>query len=505
MKLFSMIGLVVLVLCGIGMLSVAAEENGDLADGFSACEVKVNKEKVAAECGEIEVPENRESSTTNTITLPVTKINATNPVGDPIFHLAGGPGTTNMKFQPPAGLLAEHDVVLVGYRGVDGSVVLDCPEVNEAMLGDGEDLLGEASIATIGESFAVCGARLRGEGIDLDGYNVREVAQDLEAARQALGYEQINLLSESYGTRVAQVYAHLYPEQVSRIVMVGANPPGHFLWDPEVIDTQINDYGDLCAVDVSCAVRTDDLAATMKHVNETMPDNWLMLDIDPGKVQAIAFVMMFHRTTAVHVIDAYLSAAEGDYSGLALMSLAYDQMLPKMMTWGEFLSKGFSADFDSSRDYSELAAPESVMGSPMSEILWPIGHEWPMAGLPESFNTAQSSDVETLIVSGNLDFSTPAEAATEELLPTLSNGQQIILTDLGHTNDFWTVNPEAAEQLLVKFFADGEVDDSGFSHVPMTFDGGILPTAAKGLIIIPALLLVVVAIVIALVIRKRRS
>lgn len=505
MKLFSLMGVGLLVLFGVVMQTAVAQEDTALAVGFSECAVKVNGEKVAAECGEIVVLENRETAVSRTITIPVTKIKGMNPVGDPIFHLAGGPGTTNMKFQPPAGLLAEHDVVLVGYRGVDGSMALDCPEVNKAMLGDGKDLLNETSIAVIGDSFAACGSRLREAGVDLDGYNIREVAQDLEAARQALGYEQINLLSESYGTRVAQVYADLYPERVARSVMVGANPPGHFLWEPEVIDEQLADYGVLCAADAACSARTDDLAATMRQVNETMPHNWLFLSIDPGKVQAIAFVMMFHRTTAVHVIDAYLSAAEGDYSGLALMSLAYDQMLPKMMTWGEFLSKGFSADYDASRDYSELAAPDSVMGSPMSEILWPVGGEWPMARLPESFNTPQPSDVETLIVSGNLDFSTPAEAATDELLPTLSNGQQIILSDMGHTDDFWKVNPQAAEQLLVQYYANGEVDDSGFSHVPMTLDGGILPTVAKGLIVIPVLLLAVAALVIGLVIRKRRN
>jgi pimeloyl-ACP methyl ester carboxylesterase len=505
MKFFSLIGFGLLVLFGMGMHSVAAQEDAPLATGFTACEVKVNGKKVAAACGNIEVPENRETAVSRTITLPITKIKAVNPIGDPVFHLAGGPGTTNMKFQPPASLLENHDVVLVGYRGVDGSQVLDCPEVAKAMKGDGQNLLSDASIAAIGDSFAECGVRLREAGVDLDGYNVREVAQDIEAARQALGYDKINLLSESYGTRVAQVYAALYPERVARSVMIGANPPGHFLWEPDVIDQQVADYASLCAADADCAARTDDLAATMRQVNETMPDNWLFLSIDPGKVKAMSFLMMFNRTTAVHVIDAYLSAAEGDYSGLALMSLAYNQMLPKMMTWGDFLSKGFSADFDPDRDYSNLAAPESIMGSPMSEILWPVGSEWPMARLPELFNTPQLSEVETLIVSGNLDFSTPAQAATEELLPTLSNGQQIILTDFGHTEDFWKVNPQAAEQLLVQYFADGTLDDSGFSHVPMTFDGGLLTAVAKSLIIVPLLLLVVVAVVIGLLIRKRRS
>jgi hypothetical protein len=37
-----------------------------------------------------------------------------------------------MNFSHFEGLLDEHDIVMVGYRGVDGHVVLDCPEVTKA-------------------------------------------------------------------------------------------------------------------------------------------------------------------------------------------------------------------------------------------------------------------------------------------------------------------------------------------------------------------------------------
>ena len=38
-----------------------------------------------------------------------------------------------MKFSKASRLADGHDLVLVGYRGVDGSAVLDCPEVESAL------------------------------------------------------------------------------------------------------------------------------------------------------------------------------------------------------------------------------------------------------------------------------------------------------------------------------------------------------------------------------------
>ena len=38
-----------------------------------------------------------------------------------------------MTFPQAGRLTAQHDVVMVGYRGVDGSSVLNCPEVTAAL------------------------------------------------------------------------------------------------------------------------------------------------------------------------------------------------------------------------------------------------------------------------------------------------------------------------------------------------------------------------------------
>lgn len=486
-------------------------QNGRTQDNgvvWEPCRIKVDGKRITANCTTLTVPENRNDPHSRLISLPVMHIPATGPnPAEPIFHLNGGPGMSNMSFRPPAALLENHDVVLVGYRGVDGSVVLDCPEVATAVTGQNGDLFSETAQAGMAAAITACGRRLRQEGVDLDGYSVLEVVEDVEAARQMLGYAciepgqtctkhsqssgRIHLLSESYGTRLAQIYAQRYPDNLVRSVMIGVNPPGRFVWEPAMIDAQLEQYAGLCAQDAACQQRTTNLAETMRQVNDNMPRRWLFFPIAPDKVKAVTFMLLFHRQTAALAFGAYLSAAGGDASGLAVLSLAYDLLVPRAFTWGEFLAKGFSADFDPQRDYSQLAAPDSVMGSPISQLVWPVAAGWPMATIPDDYRRAQPTAVPTLLISGSLDFSTPAGYATNDLLPVLKNGRQLILSEMGHTNDFWKIQPEAAAQLLQTYFDSGEVDETLFDYHPMTFTTGFLslPRLARLMIALPLLVI----------------
>ena len=192
------------------------------------------------------VPENRSNPAARLIALPVKRIRSgSSHPAEPIFYLGGGPGISNMGFKPPAWLLAEHDIVLVGYRGVDGTPKLDCPEVSKAVMGVGGDLLSPASLDGMGKAMGACAARLQRQGVDLAGYTIPEVVEDMESARTALGYTRIDLLSESYGTRVAQIYADMHPASLLRSAMIGVNPPGHFYWEPAVVDAQVAYYASI--------------------------------------------------------------------------------------------------------------------------------------------------------------------------------------------------------------------------------------------------------------------
>ena len=428
------------------------------------------------EFGALIVPENRSAADSRLIALPVICVRATgSDAAEPIFWLSGGPGSSNMRVGGLERFLGNHDVVVVGYRGVDGSVVLDCPEVPRVLKKTGGNLVSEGSLIRYGQALARCAKSLQDRGIDIAGYTVLDVVEDIETARLALGYERISLFSVSYGTRLAQYYATLYPQSLFRSAMVAVNPPGHFVWEPDVLDAMIEADAALCAQDPGCSARTADLAETVRSVFHDMPKRWLFLPIDPGKVGFVTQFMLFHRGSAAAAYDAYIAAEQGDASGLAVMSLMFDQMIPTSVVWGEWASKGF-VDYAAPRDWvHEMNPPGSIIGSPVSLLAGGgvLGGSWPTTPLPDWVHEPQASDHETLLVGGSADFSTPAQFATDELLPLLSNGHQVILSEMGHSNDLFGLQTDAMFHMLSTFFDTGEVDDSRFEYQPMSFELGL--------------------------------
>lgn len=219
------------------------------------CDYDTEAGALAAECGALVVPESRRDPASDLIALPVTRIRASaSRPAEPIFRLGGGPGATNMSFPEASRLTDHHEVVLVGYWGVDGSRRLDCPEVAAAMQ-SAAGLAGRKTLPATTRAFAACADRLTGGGADLTAYSVVQRVEDMEAARTALGYPRINLLSSSAGTRTAMVYSWRYPEALHRSVMISVNPPGHFFWDPRTTDSQFAQYTQLCRADAACVAR----------------------------------------------------------------------------------------------------------------------------------------------------------------------------------------------------------------------------------------------------------
>src|SRR5881227_3810998 len=185
------------------------------------CNYATENGSYRADCGTLVVPESRSKAHSRLIALPVTRIRARSAQpGVPIFRLVGGPGLMNMEFSKASRFADDHDVVLVGYRGVDGSVRLDCPEV-ESALKHSSDFLGRQSFRAYGDGFRTCAERLMGDGVDLAGYGLAQQVDDFEAARRALGYKRIDLLSESAGTRTAMICSGRDPTPVPRCFLVG--------------------------------------------------------------------------------------------------------------------------------------------------------------------------------------------------------------------------------------------------------------------------------------------
>jgi pimeloyl-ACP methyl ester carboxylesterase len=443
-----------------------------------SCQYATEDGSYAADCGTLVVPENRHEAGSRLIALPVTRIRAraAHP-GAPIFRLQGGPGISNMTFEAASRIAQRHDVVLVGYRGVDGSSRLDCPEVASARA-HVREFLTNASFRADGAAFKACAQRLRDDGVDLAGYTLPERVDDFEAARKALGYERVDLVSESLGTRLAMIYAWRYPHRVHRSVMIGANPPGNFLWDARTMGAQIRAYGARCAQDASCKSRTGDLAASVHSSFANTPSRWWFLPIRKGNLEATAYFGLVNATTdgagplnGPWTIDTLLAAGNGDGSGAWLLSMLAPLMFPHAQVWGDVAAAGRSDAVYARRFFARHADRGSVFGSPGTDLIWAGGRlldAWPASPDENEYTRVQDSKVQTLLVGGKLDFATPPQNM-RQLLPHLPNGHQVLLDNLGHTDDFWSYEPAASKRLINTFLASGRVDTSSYTPARVDF------------------------------------
>ena len=433
----------------------------------------------AADCGTLVVRENRHDARTRLIALPVTRIRARSAhPADPVFRLEGGPGLSNMHFADASRFAGKRDIVLVGYRGVDGSSRLDCPEV-VSVLKSSAGFLTTKSFDAYAEGYRSCARRLQADGVELAGYSLPERVDDLEAARRALGYHRIDLLSESAGTRTAMIYAWRYPKSIHRSVMIGANPPGNFLWSPKTTDEQLRKYSALCSSDKACRKQTDNLAATLRDNRAHMPDHWWFLPIKSGNAQVGSFFGLMNATgeasplSAPMTLDSWFKAGQGDPSGLWLLSVMAQLVFPDVQVKGDVAAVARTDASFATRYFSSAARHRSILGDPGTDFLWAGGRlaqAWPANPDEQLYNRVQNSNVETLLIGGSLDIATPPQNATRELLPHLPNGHQVVLRDLGHTDDFWSYEPAASGRLINTFLDSGTIDKSLYMHSAVDFE-----------------------------------
>src|SRR4029453_3295573 len=300
----------------------------------------------------------------------------------------------------------------------------------------------------------------------------------------------IDLLSESVGTRTAMIYAWRYPESIHRSVMMSVNPPGHFLWDPKTTNELIGRYSDYCSKDASCSKRTDDLTALMGRTD--VPDLLFFLPVKGSSVPVASYFGLMETTSesaplnGPMTLSSWLSAAGDDASGFWFQSLLGDLAFPALGVWGDYAAVA-SIDARASRTYFSPAAQgdTSNLGYAATAFIWGGGQlidAWPAGPDNDEYAVLPPSNVEPLLISGELDFATPPQAATEELLPSPPTGHQVVLPGFGHSTTIWTEQTAAGTRLITPSLSTGRVDDSLYEPQPVDFTPEVTQSAlGKGI------------------------
>ena len=123
--------------------------------------------------------------------------------------------------------------------------------------------------------------------------------------------------------------------------------------------------------------------------------------------------------SAPMTIDAWLSAADGDASGLWFDSLLADLSFPQAFVWGEMAAFSKSDTRAVERYYSSPTRP--FIGSASNDFLYGRGElmrAWPANPTENDYTRVRDSAVPTLLVSGELDFAIPPQAATRSCCRT---------------------------------------------------------------------------------------
>ena len=399
---------------------------------------------VAAERGEVRVPENRADPGSRQIAVRFVRFasRAERP-GPPIVYLAGGPGGAGTdavrgeRWALVDRLRDVADVIALDQRGTGLSdAVPDC-ESSVAFPPDSavtRDRYVRLHRAALDE----CLAFWAGQGADARGYTTWESAADVEAVRRALGADRVHLLGISYGTHLALATLKRYPESVDRLVLASAEGLDQTVKRPALTDAYFARLQ--VAVDADSAsaaaypdvrglvrrvldrVRADPPRVTVRRRDGTSYDRTLSaLDLQTATGYLVA-----DPDRVPTILRAYTEADQGRYTFFGYFTrpsvLLY--AMPTMMD----LASGISPD---RLALVEAEAQTALLGDALNVPMPHLAGAVAGLDLGEAFRAPVVSDRPALFVSGTLDGRTYPESHLE-VAAGFRNGAVVTVVNGGH-------------------------------------------------------------------------
>ena len=397
---------------------------------------------VAAECGFLTVPENRNDPNGRLLDIHVAVIPAQSSISepDPVFMLAGGPGQAASEVYPLFvrafdDLSQNRDIVLVDQRGTGQSNPLACPALYDLPL--------NASEEDVRTTIEECRQNLT-QTADLTQYVTDIAMQDLDAVRTALGYEQINLLGTSYGSRAALSYMRLFPENVRTVVLNAVTSPELILQLQAPADGQraLELLFARCEADDACRETFPDFATTFNQIVADLGDGQEVtfvhpttgeqetITIDGDDLMQVVFTLLYSPDLlSLLPLLVENTAQTGDYSPLVAQAVALNGS--SGIYQGMFYAVTCSEDA-ALLNLDEATAVRGDSQFPLiAEDFLATCENWPLADIADDFRQPLTSNIPTLLLSGEADPITPPYYA-DQVAEGLSNSQHIILPGYGH-------------------------------------------------------------------------
>ncbi len=396
-----------------------------------------------ADYGTLIVKENRNKKNSRYINIPVIRIKAANPdsLNIPVFLLNGGPGESN--FQPQLffdELLIKHDIVLVGYRGVDGSVKLNCPCMKNALMNDTINIDNSAQLFQIAANS--CLKQWKLDRVDVYGYSMDEVVDDIEITRKILDYNEISLLSFSYGTMLSQLYYQKYPQNISKMVLIGARPLNEFLFTGDYFNQQI--------IKLFEHYRKPKLTYNGDSLNLLLSDINNLLDtvinnnkeLNPYRFLLFGFSKLYSMDDIEKVFKAYEEAFNGNSKKLINLYNQFYRNFPGEIIIGDILLKKqgrVTFEKNSSNTIGDkITNVVNSLYSPKIQLL--------VNKTTKQYHTTDSSEI--MFIMGSFDVASPNNCIGKSNYLNYINYTSITIPDAGHLDLFYSKQKRVKKEVL---------------------------------------------------------
>ncbi|MEM7587880.1 MAG: alpha/beta fold hydrolase, partial [Acidobacteriota bacterium] len=274
-----------------GMLAPAVS-----ATELEPCHIPGHSQEVL--CGSHTVFEDRAAGSGRQLEIRYAVIPAVDEAAkeDPMVLLPGGPGQAGMDLAPFVELVLsevneERDIVLVDQRGMGSSHPLDCDFPEDSLQDMSQDELDQLTRELLQSCLEALDA-------DVTLYTQDLANQDMHEILTKLGYERVNLMGVSWGTRTAQLYAHSYPEQVRTVILDGSLPLRNTapLYAGADGDRALRRTFEDCAADADCSQAFPQLEADYQQLLDELGEDGVSVTLaDPLTGEPATYILTARR------------------------------------------------------------------------------------------------------------------------------------------------------------------------------------------------------------------
>ena len=365
---------------------------------------------------------------------------------DPVFLLAGGPGQSALSLAPQVLALFtrlnnRRDIVFVDQRGTGLSAPLVCDDTRALPLAELADPAAQLREITR------CREKLQALPYgDLRFFTTMLAMQDLDAVRQQLGAQRINLIGASYGTRAALDYQRQFPNAVRRSVMDGVAPADMVLPlsmstdNQAAFDALLRD----CEQAASCQKNHPNLRRDASALFNKLPQTIIAAHPLTGQRETFPYSRdmllaalrgpLYLPAMAAGLPQAISDATTGQFEGLLGMGSLLSPRKGSTLAMGMHFSVICAEDAPrvDRRQQGSLQAAGIDFADSVAQLYAKVCAAWPQGAVPSSFYEIPPSRTPVLLLSGGLDPATPPRHAQRVALALGAKALNVVVPNAGH-------------------------------------------------------------------------